>query len=52
MQQQLSVIGGYLKHANTYNYQQKYVRNTVDIRKCKEVIRNASRKQCKAYGKI
>ena len=43
---------GYLKHANSYNYQQKYVRNTVPIKKCKEVIKNASRKYNKTYRKI
>ena len=43
---------GYLKHANTYKYQQKYVRNVVDVRKCKEVLRNESRKQCQTFGKI
>ena len=43
---------GYLKHANSYKYQQKYVRNIVNINKCKEVVRNESRKYSQTYRKI
>lgn len=43
---------GYLKHADSYNYQQKYVRNVVDIKKCKEVVSSENRKQCKAFRKV
>lgn len=39
---------GWLKHSNSYNYQQKYLRPYIDIRKCKEVVSNAGRKQYKA----
>ena len=38
---------GVLTHANSYNFNQKYVRHLIDIRKCKEVLKNANRKQCK-----
>lgn len=37
---------GWLNHSNSYNYRQKYVRPFISIKKCKEVVSNASRKQC------
>lgn len=36
---------GWLKHCDSYNFNQKYVKPYVDINKCKGVIRNESRKQ-------
>jgi hypothetical protein len=38
---------GWLKHCNSYNYNKKYVRNYIDINKCKGVVRYESRKQFK-----
>lgn len=38
---------GWLNHSNSYNYRQKYVRPFISIKKCKEVVSDASRKQCK-----
>lgn len=35
---------GWLKHCNSYNYQQKYIKPYVDYKLCKEVIRNESKK--------
>ena len=39
---------GWLKHCDSYNYTQKYVKPYINYKKCKEVIRNASREQRKA----
>lgn len=36
---------GWLKHCNSYNFNQKYVKPYVDLNKCKGVIKNESRKQ-------
>lgn len=36
---------GWLKHCDSYNYTQKYVKPYINYKKCKEVVRNASRKQ-------
>ena len=36
---------GWLKHCDSYNFNQKYVKPYVDLNKCKGVIRNESRKQ-------
>lgn len=38
---------GQLRHCNSYNFYQKYVKPYVNIKKIKEVIRIESRKQCK-----
>nr|DAQ62375.1 MAG TPA: hypothetical protein [Caudoviricetes sp.] len=35
---------GWLKHCNSYNYRQKYIRPYISIKKCKEVVSNESRK--------
>ena len=34
---------GWLKHCDSYNYTQKYVKPYINYKKCKEVIRNASK---------
>lgn len=39
---------GWIKHCDSYNYNQKNMKPYVDIYKCKEVIRNESRKHTKA----
>lgn len=36
---------GWLKHCNSYNFNQKYVKPYVDLKKCKGVIQFESRKQ-------
>ncbi len=38
---------GWIVHANSYNYTQKYIKPYVDFKKIKEVIRNESRKHNK-----
>ena len=38
---------GWLKHCNSYNYQQKYIKPYVNYKLCKEVIRNESKKDRK-----
>lgn len=38
---------GWLKHCNSYNYQQKYIKPYVNYKLCKEVIRNESKKNRK-----
>jgi hypothetical protein len=43
---------GWLKHCDSYKFQQKYVRNIVSIKKCKEVISNANRKQYQTFRKV
>lgn len=35
---------GWLKHCDSYNYQQKYIKPFIDYKKCKEVVRNESKK--------
>lgn len=35
---------GWLKHCDSYNYQQKYIKSFIDYKKCKEVVRNESKK--------
>lgn len=39
---------GWIKHCNSYTYAKKYIKPYVNIKKCKGVIKNASRKQYKA----
>ncbi len=39
---------GQLRHCNSFNFYQKAIKPYVNIKKLKGVIRNASRKQCKA----
>lgn len=43
---------GWLKHCNSYNFNQKYVKPYIDLNKCKGVIKNASGKQFKTNKKI
>lgn len=43
---------GWLKHCDSYNFNQKYVKPYIDLNKCKGVIKNASRKQFKTNKKI
>ena len=38
---------GWLKHCNSFNYQQKYIKPYVNYKLCKEVIRNESKKNRK-----
>lgn len=38
---------GWLKHCDSYNYQQKYIKPYVNYKLCKEVIRNESKKSRK-----
>lgn len=38
---------GWIKHCNKYNFTQKYIKPYVNLKKCKGVIRFASRKQYK-----
>lgn len=38
---------GWLKHCNSYNYQQKYIKPYVNYKLCKEVIRNENKKNRK-----
>ena len=40
---------GWIKHSNSYKIRKKYIEQYVNIKKCKEVVKNESRKQCKAY---
>lgn len=35
---------GWLKHCDSFNYQQKYIKPYIDYKKCKEVVRNESKK--------
>lgn len=41
---------GQLRHCNSYNFYQKYVKPYIKIKKLKEVIRIESRKQCKTVA--
>lgn len=43
---------GWLKHCDSYNYQQKYIKPYIDYKKCKEVVRNESRKHGKTCQKF
>lgn len=43
---------GWLKHCNSYNFNQKYVKPYINLNKCKGVIKNASGKQFKTNKKI
>ena len=43
---------GWLKHCDSYKFNQKYVKPYVDLNKCKGVIKNESRKQFKTNKKI
>ena len=38
---------GWIKHSNSYNYNQKYIKPYIDLNKCKGVIRDEGRKQYK-----
>lgn len=39
---------GWIIHSNCYNYTQKYIKPYIEFEKCKEVIRNETRKQFEA----
>ena len=43
---------GWIKHCNSYNYNQKYMKPYVDLNKCKGVIKHESRKQLTAKKQI
>ncbi len=43
---------GWIKHSNSYQLHQKYIRPYINMKKCKEVLRNESRKQCKTFKAI
>lgn len=43
---------GWLKHCNSYNFKEKYVKPYVDLNKCKGVIKRESRKQFTTKKKI
>lgn len=43
---------GQLRHCNSYNFYQKYIKPYTNIKKLKEVIRIESRKQCKTCGTV
>lgn len=43
---------GWIKHCNNYNFNQRYIKPYVNIKKCKGVIRFASREQHKTKSKI
>lgn len=38
---------GWLKHCDSYNFNQKYMKPYIDLKKCKGVVSYESRKQCK-----
>lgn len=38
---------GWIKHSNSYEIRKKYIEQYVNLKKCKEVVKNESRKQCK-----
>lgn len=52
--QALSFISrlGWLRHCNSYNFYQKYIKDIVDMDSIKEVIRNASRKRQKEVSEL
>lgn len=43
---------GWIKHSDSYKFNQKYLKPYVDLKKCKGVIQFASRKQYKTKSKI
>lgn len=43
---------GWIKHSNSYQLHQKYIRPYINMKKCKEILRNESRKQCKTFKAI
>ena len=43
---------GWIIHSNSYNYTQKYIKPYVNFAKCKEVIRNETRKRLKTEKKL
>lgn len=43
---------GWLKHCDSHNFNQKYIKPYINLKKCKGVIRNESRKQYKAKKQI
>lgn len=43
---------GWLKHCDSYNFNQKYMKPYVNLKKCKGVIKNESRKQLKAQKQV
>ena len=45
-------IYGWISKSNGYNYVKKYISEYIDIKKCKEVISNETRKQSKANKQI
>lgn len=40
---------GWIKHSNSYKVRKKYIESYIKISKCKEVLKNESRKQYKTY---
>ena len=43
---------GILKHTNSYKIKQKYLYPYINLEKCKGVIKNEVRKQCKTWKKL
>lgn len=43
---------GWIKHCDNYNFTQKYIKPYINFKKCKGVIRFASREQYKTKSKI
>lgn len=43
---------GWLKHCNSYNFNQKYMKPYIDLKKCKGVVSYESRKQFKTSKRI
>lgn len=43
---------GWMKHCNSFNFSEKYVKPYVDLNTCKGVIKNACAKQCKTTKKF
>lgn len=39
---------GWLKHCNSYTIKKKYIDPYIDLKKCKGVVKNESKKQYKA----
>lgn len=38
---------GWIKHSNSYRIRKEYIEKYIDLKKCKEVVKNESGKQCK-----
>lgn len=38
---------GWIKHSNSYKVRKEYIEKYIDLKKCKEVVKNESRKQYK-----